>query len=154
MATESLISWNAPEHEHVERNSDWYWAVGVITLALAGVCFIFGLIITGIFVIIAAVALVIHAGGTPRTLYYEINDRGIVVDDTLYPFLSLDSFWIAHDAFPPRILLKSRKTFMPLIIIPIDEVDPEQVRAVLQRFIAETEHHEPILTHLLDRLGF
>lgn len=154
MATEALISWNAPEHLHTEKNPDWYWAVGIVTLALAAVAFIFGNVITGIFVLVAALALVLHASRTPRVIYHEINDRGIVIGDRLYPFLSLESFWIPHDKLPPKILLKSHKLLMPLIVVIIDEADPEEVREVMLKYIAETEHREHFLKHFLERLGF
>jgi hypothetical protein len=154
MATEPLIAWQAPAHIHTEKKTDWHWAVGIITLALAGVAFIFGEVIVGIFVIVAAVALTLHASHHPKIISYEINDRGILADDTLYPFVSLDSFWIPHDYVPARLLIKSRKVFMPLIVIYIEEVDPEKVREVMLKYIAETEHHEPFLKHLLERLGF
>lgn len=149
-----IISWKAPEHLHVEKSQDWYWAVGIITLALAAVAFIFGNIISGIFVLVAAVALVLHASKPPRILYHEVNDRGIVVNDILYPFVSLESFWMPHDHLPAKLIVKSRKTFMPYIIIFIDEIDPEDVRNVMLKYIAETEHHEPLLKHLLERFGF
>ncbi len=154
MATEALISWNAPTHIHREKTNDWYWSVGIITLALAAVCFIFGQVIPGIFVILAAVTLVLHGSKPPKTAYFEINDRGIVMDNTLYPFLTLESFWIAHDIQPTKLLLKSHKTFMPLIVILIEEVDPEEVRNVLLKYIAETEHREQLLTHVFEYLGF
>lgn len=154
MATDPLISWNAPEHYYVEKKPDWYWAVGVITLALAAVAFIFSNSITGIFVIVAAIALVLHASRPPHIIAYDITDRGIVANGVLYPFLTLESFWIPHDEFPPKLIIKSRKVFMPLIIILIDEVDPEHVREVMLTYIAETEHHEPVLKHILERFGF
>jgi len=154
MAIEPLISWNAPEHFYVEKTPDWYWAVGIITLALAVVAFILGNVITGIFVVVAAVALVLHASKPPRIVYHEVNDRGLVVHETLYPFLSLESFWIPHEEFPAKIIVKSRKMFMPYIILFIDEVDPENVREVLLRYIAETEHREPFLKHVLQGFGF
>jgi len=154
MATEALISWSAPAHFYVEKKQDWYWVVGIITLAIAAVCILFGAIIPSIFVIVAAVALVLHSSHPPRHLYCEINDRGIIVDKTLYPFLSLDSFWIPHDEYPHKLILKSRKLLMPLFVIYIDEVDPEDVREILLKYIAETEHHEPFLKHLLERFGF
>lgn len=154
MANSSIISWHAPEHFYVEKSPDWYWAVGIITLALAVVAFIFGNAITGIFVLVAAVALVLHASRPPRIIYNEINDRGIISSGTLYPFVSLDSFWIPDDEHPPKMILKSRKTFMPFIVIFIDEVDPEEVRKVMQTYIAETEHHEPLLKHVLESFGF
>ena len=154
MATEPLISWNAPEHLYVEKKSDWYWSVGIITLALTAVAVIFGQVITGLLVVVAAVALVLNASRPPHVVSYEINDRGIVANDVLYPFLTLESFCIPHDEFPPKLIVKSRKLFMPFIVIYIDEVDPEKVREVMLTYIAETEHREPILKHLLERLGF
>ena len=154
MATEALISWKAPAHLYTEKRPDWYWAVGIITAALAAAAFIFGEAVTGIFVIVAAVALVLHASKPPQIVACEVNDRGIIFGNILYPFLTLDSFCIPHDETPPKILLKSRKLFMPLIVIYIDEVDPEDIRAVLLRYIAETEHREPFLKQALERLGF
>lgn len=154
MASEALIAWQAPAHLYTEKKPDWYWAVGIITLALAVTAFLFGEFITGVFVIVAALALVLHASRPPHTVSYQINDRGLASDEVLYPFVTLDSFWIPHDEFPPKILLKSRKLFMPLIVIYIDDVDPEDVRQVLLKYIAETEHHEPFLKHLLEWFGF
>ena len=37
-----------------------------------------GTIITGIFVVVAAAALVLHASKPPRTIYCEVNDRGLI----------------------------------------------------------------------------
>jgi len=154
MATEALISWQSPTHLYSEKKPDWYWVVGIITLAIAAVCIIFGQIIPGIFVIVAAVALVLHASHPPRNMTCEINDRGVIIDNVLYPFLSLDSFWIPHDEFPHKLILKSRKLLMPLFVIYIAEIDPEQVREILLKYIAETEHREPFLKHVLDGFGF
>ena len=154
MATEALISWNAPEHLYVEKKPDWYWTVGIITLALAAVSFIFGNIIVGIFVLVAVTALVLHASKPPRVIYHEINDRGLILNNTLFSFMTLDSFWIPHDEFPSKLILKSRKLFMPLIVVLIDEVDPEEVREVMLKYIAETEHTEPLLKYILERFGF
>jgi hypothetical protein len=154
MASEALIAWQAPAHPYVEKKPDWYWAVGIVTLALAVTAFLFGEFITGIFVIAAALALVLHASRPPHTVSYEINDRGLASDDVLYPFVTLDSFWIPHNESPSKIILKSRKLFMPLIVIYMEDIDPEDVREVLLRYIAETEHHEPILKRFLEWLGF
>lgn len=154
MATDALISWNAPEHFYVEKKPDWYWSVGIITLSISAVMIIFGNVITGIFILIAAVALVINASYPPKVVYHEINDRGIIVNNKFYTFLSLESFWIPHDEIPHRLILKSRKLFMPLIVILIDEHDPEDIREIMLRYIAETEHHVNFLDKILERFGF
>lgn len=149
-----IIEWNAPEHHHVEKTSDWYWAVGIVAVTAALVAFIFGNIIFGILIVVGTCALMLHASKYPATVHCEINDRGIAVDETLYPFLSLDSFWINLDEPQPKITLKSRKSFMPYITIHIDEVNPEDIREILLDYIAETEHHESFAQKLLERLGF
>ena len=154
MAIESLISWNAPSHVHTTKSPDWYWTVGIITLALAIVCFIFGQAIAGIFIIVAVLTLVLHGSKPPKIIRCEINDRGVIVDDTLYPFLALESFWIDHDGEPVKLLIKSRKVFMPLIVVLIEGVDREKVREVLLRYIAETQHHEQFLRHVIEGFGF
>ena len=154
MAIEPIISWTAPSHLHMEKTQDWYWSVGIVTLAISVACFLFGNIIPGIFVIVAAVALVLHASHPSKDTVYSINDRGIVVDDTLYPFLDLDSFWIPHDEEPAKMILKSRKLMMPLIVMLLGDADRENVRKVMLKYIAETEHVEPFLKLVLERLGF
>src|SRR3989344_3535114 len=104
MATEPLVAWSAPAHFYVEKRPDWYWAVGLVTVALAAICIIFGQVLTGILVVVSAIALVLHASRPPRNIYCEINDRGILIDETLYPFLTLESFWIPHDEFPHKLI--------------------------------------------------
>ncbi len=149
-----LISWDAPEHHYTEKNNDWYWGVGIITLTAAALAFIFGNVIFGILIIVGVFALVVHAARKPSVIHIEINDRGIVIGEILYPFLTLESFWIDAEEHPPKILLKSTKTFMPYIIIHIAEIDREHVREVLLKYIAETEHHEPVMQKILERFGF
>ncbi len=154
MFMKPLIAWDAPEHVHIEKNSDWYWAVGIITITTAALAIIFNNIIFGIFIIVGAFSLIVHGTKKPRIFHYEINDRGIVSEKTLYPFLTLESFWIDAHERPAKILVKSHKTFMPYITIPIDEVDPEDVRDILLNYISETEHHEPLSQKVLERFGF
>jgi hypothetical protein len=152
--TPAIIEWNAPAHYHYERSPDWYWAVGIVSFTAAALAFIFSNVVFGLLIIIGAITLVLHTRQVPRILHYEINDRGIAIGDTLYPFLSLESFWIDTLHPEPKILIKSQKFFMPYISIIIEEIDPEEVRTILLRYIAETEHVEPLSQKLFERLGF
>jgi hypothetical protein len=149
-----LIEWSAPEHFHTEKNNDWYWSVGIITITAVALSFIFKDIIFGILLIVSAFALVVHASKKPRIVKCEINDRGVVIDNILHPFMNLESFWIDAHEQPPRVLIKSYKTFMPYIKVYIEEVDPEKVRDILLNYIAETEHHESFAQRFFERFGF
>ncbi len=149
-----LIAWDAHEHIHTEKNNDWYWSVGIITITAVALCFIFNNIMFGILLTVSSFALIVHAAKRPKKIHVEINDRGIIIDGILYPFLSLESFWIDAHIKPAKIIIKSHKTFMPYINVYIEDVDPEEVRDILLNYIAETEHHEPISQKLLEMLGF
>ncbi len=149
-----LISWDAPEHNHIEKNNDWYWAVSIITITASALAFIFGNFMFGIFILVASFALVVHSSKHPKTIHCEINDRGVVINGILYPFLNLESFWIDAHTEPAKIIIKPNKTFMPYINIHIENVDREHVRDILLNYIAETEHAEPLSQQILERLGF
>lgn len=149
-----LVSWTSPEHSHFEKNNDWYWAISIITITAAALAFIFGNFIFGILIIVSSFTLIVHSSREPKMLYCEINDRGVVIDNILYPFLTLESFCIDAHERPSKLIIKSTKFFMPYIIVQIEEVDPETVRDILLNYIAETYHSEPVSQKIFERFGF
>lgn len=151
---EPLIQWETPEHIDYVRSTDWYWSVGIITVTIAALAFIFDNPIFGVLIIVSAFALVIKAIRTPHTFVCTINDRGIIINDTLYPFLNLESFWVDTLHHTPKLVLKSQKLAMPYIIIPLLNVDPDDVRNILLNYIAEVNHPEPLSHKIFDWLGF
>ena len=149
------IEWEAHEYEHKERSSDWFWAVGIISVAIAVVSFILGNVIFGILVIIAAFALSIFANRPPAVVDVSINERGITRGKIHYPYQTLESFWIDTEHPEKKIILKSQKMLMPLIVIPLGEgVDIDDLHEVLSQFLKEEYHSLPIIEKLLDYLGF
>ena len=92
----------------------------------------------------------------PKLITYELNRKGVVIEKTLYPYVGLESFWIAdhHEFVEPKLIIKSTKVVMPYIIIPLIDVDPEDVHDILRTVIAEEEHHEPLAHKLMEYLGF
>jgi len=149
-----LIKWTGPEHHYTHKTHEWYWAVGIIALTVAVLAFIFSNPIFAVFIIVGAFALTLAAHRPPRMISIEINDRGVVIDKTLYPFLHLESFWIDNDHNEPRLMIKSRKMFVPLISLIIRDMDDEDVRQVLLKYIAEVEHPETLGKRVLEVLGF
>jgi hypothetical protein len=151
---EPLISWETPEHVDYARGKDWYWAVGIIAVTVAVLAFIFGNPIFGIFIVVAAATLAIKVSRDADTIRCAINDRGVIINDVLFPFLGLESFWVDLLHHTPKLIIKSRKPMMPFIIIPLTNVEPEDIRQVLLNYIAEVEHPEPVFHKVLDWLGF
>jgi hypothetical protein len=149
-----LIQWTGPEHHYTPKTSEWYWAVAIIAFTASVLSFMFGNPIFGILIVVGTIALTLSAHHPPKEITIEINDRGVVINNTLYPFLHLESFWIDTDHEEPRLMIKSHKTFMPLISLIIRDIDDEDVRQVLLKYIAEVEHPETLGRKILERLGF
>lgn len=149
-----LIAWTADEHVYTHKTSEWYWTVGTIGATLAALSFIFSNVILGILFVVSTVALCLAASQEPRRINYSINDRGIVINDRLYTFLSLKAFWIEHDSDQPSVLIRSNRPVMPYIHLPIDEVDPEDIRDVLLKYLPETKMEDSKAHKIFDQLGF
>ncbi len=158
--TNDHISWQASEHEHREHGADWYWAIGVITISLAVAFFIVGNIFLSIIIVLGVGLLLIHTKTPPRLLECGISRRGIRVDKKLYPWESLESFWVLEEGHHgeahsyAKILLISKKPLMPLIVIPLDTDLVEEVHEALTQVLHEEPQVEPLPDRIMRKLGF
>ncbi len=149
------IEWDAHEYEHKERSSDWFWAVGILSISIAVASVIFGNIIFGIFILTAVFALALFINHPPSTLHVLINERGITKGRIHYPYSTLQSFWIDAEHSHPKIMLTSEKLFMPLIIVPLSsDVDLNELHDTLTKFLDEKYHSLPLVEKLIEFLGF
>lgn len=148
------ISWETLEYEYKHKSADWYWAVGIIGVSLTIASFTLNNVLFAFFLFISTFTLMVYGARKPDMLHVEIIDKGIRMGGTLYPYASLSSFWVEDELHPPKIIIESEKYFMPYIVIPIGDVDPERIRRVLLTKMKEEEHAEPVVQQLMDYLGF
>jgi hypothetical protein len=149
------MEWEAHEHEHKERSSDWFWAVGIVTISLAVVSVIFGNIIFAIFLLTAVFALALFINKVPENVHVVVDERGVTRDNLHYPYSTLRTFWIDPEHAHPKILLSSEKIFMPLIVVPLDtSINLEQLAENLSNHLAEKYHSLPFVEKVIEYLGF
>ncbi|MDP3763749.1 MAG: hypothetical protein Q8Q92_03845 [bacterium] len=149
------IEWDAHEYEHKERSQDWFWAVGIVSVSLTIAAIILGNIILGILILISAFTLSLFANRPPNTLRVIVDEKGIIKGRVRYPYSTLESFWIDTEHPHKKIILRSEKTFMPLIIVPLgDEADIEQLHENISQFLPEEFHSLPFVERILEYLGF
>ena len=149
------IDWEEFEYEFFEKGPDWFWALGIISISIAVTAIILNNILFAILILIGSLTLGIYAVRKPELVHYEVNQRGIVIDDRLYPYGSLDSFWVEHGVKKPKLLVVSKKILMPHIIIPLSpEVDTDLLRDYLLDHVDEEERREPISSRIMEYLGF
>lgn len=149
------MEWDAPEHEHKERTADWFWVAGIIVVALALVSIIFGNIIFGILIVVCAFSLGLFINRVPDNIHIAVTDAGVVREKTLYPYDSLESFWIDTDHPHKKVIIKSKRPLMPLILAPLaDNVDVDELRKILLEKLPEQPHSLPLAEKILEYLGF
>ncbi|MBI3634305.1 MAG: hypothetical protein HY228_01655 [Candidatus Yonathbacteria bacterium] len=155
-----LIKWEAPESEHREHTADWYWAVSIVTVSLAIAFFIAGNILLSLILIIGIGTLLVHSKHPPKMVSYEISRKGIRAGKTIYLWDSLDSFWLQEEDTPredfieAKLLLTSKKHFMPHIIIHLDNAPLEEIHTYLSKMLNEKYQVEPFPHRIMHRLGF
>lgn len=154
MKTFSPIHWIAYEYEYRERSSDWFWAVGIITLGASVTSIIAGNVLFAIVILLGGFTLSMFATRAPKAYDTVVNDEGVRIGSLLYPYRLLESFWIENDK-TPRLFLKSQKLVLPFIIITIDEeVNLIELQELLSQNIPEVFHSESPFEKLFERLGF
>jgi hypothetical protein len=150
----SSLKWSAPEYHHYERSTDWFWAVGIIAVSIAILSFFFNNALFGILILLSAGILIFYVLRAPDEVQYEINQRGVMVNNDLYPYLTLEAFWLETRAGEPKIILKSKKAIQPFIIIPVHEDSVDEINTLLRGNLTEKELAEPAAHKVLEYLGF
>jgi hypothetical protein len=152
---ENKISWRALEYKRKDKTADWYWAVILLALTIVVTSFILHDALFAILIIISTGILISFSIVAPKMVAISINQKGLTVDKEMYPFASLESFWIeSMDEDNKKILLKSKKLIMPLIVIPLEEYHHLDVRDFLLKYLPEFEMHEPLSQKIMEKLGF
>ncbi|MBU4480415.1 hypothetical protein KKG48_03170 [Patescibacteria group bacterium] len=137
-----IIKWKALEYEYFHKSPDWFWALWIISIGIIVTSVIYNSMLFAILIFISAFTLSIQAVKKPRLISYEIDSEGIIIYGKKYLFENLESFKIIEDEFP-RIILKSKKHFMPFITVPLGDTDTKNVNEFLNQYLKEENHEEP-----------
>lgn len=155
------IIWEEYHYLHFEKNSDWKWSVGIISVTIALISFMFSNITFGVLIIVATGALLMHALQTPRMLRFEINTTGIRIDQESWSFTSLKSFWIEDNKqyhIPSRILFETDFMTSPILSLPLpiqtDQKDIHDIHEELVKILPEKQINESFFQKILESFGF
>jgi len=153
MQQEPLLRWWAYEYPFKKRGADWFWALGILTLSLFITAILLKNFLFAVLVLLSGALLLLFSVRKPRIVTFEIFDTGILVEKRLYLFKDLDAFYI-DETHPDRLLLQSKRLLMPILALPLENVEPTQVKALLLDRLKEKELQESLAIHLFERLGF
>ncbi|MEK7564503.1 MAG: hypothetical protein AAB510_02980 [Patescibacteria group bacterium] len=155
------LSWTALEYEDKERSRDWFWALGVIVFTASATAIIFGNYFFAALIVIGGGLLGFLATKKPGRVSYELNEKGLKIENNLFVYENLKSFWVQKENHDPHmthplLFIKSQRIFMPTITVPIDSDEHgEEVRAIfLHKGVEEEEMQERFSMKIMDVLGF
>jgi len=153
--TKNYLKWSAPEFTHYNKDKSWF----IITGLIAGGLFLWALstknLLFALLIGLSYFSITVFALKKPREINLAITAKGIEIDKTFYEFDNLKSFWIFYE--PPQIKelsLRSKKTIMPYIKIPLGEQNPVEVRQTLLKYLPERRHKESLIDNLARSLRF
>lgn len=154
MAKQDPLHFQTYEYEYRERNADWFWAVGIITIALSVTAIILHNVLFAFVIVLSGFVLSLYAARPPKEIDVIIDEKGIRIDNTFYAYPSLESFWIEeHDEYS-KILIKSQRLLMPYIVISLGDMDTEKIGLTLNQHLPKIFHAESELQKMMEYLGF
>jgi len=152
------FSWQALEYPYKKKSADWYWTVGIISVALIVTSIIFGNVLFGVVIGLGVFTLTMFASRKPDLITVDVSDKGIIVNKTLYPYAGLESFFIdLENHNGPKLIIKSKKVVIPLITIPLateDAENTEELHSFLSTHLKEEVFEPGLIQTIFDRLGF
>lgn len=149
------ITWEAPEHHHVEKSSDWFLALAIIVFALVISAILFGNTLFAILLAVAGITLAIMASKKPSVIPFAVTVRGITISDEMYPYSTLVSYHIdEQDIRGPQLLVLTKRHFMPLLILPLPAEYIDDIEDILKEKLSEDLLEEPLFMKILESFGF
>ena len=157
MPRSALLEWEGREYNHNPKTADWYWALGIIAVALTIALVLFGNYLLAVLVIVAAAALALHAAKHPPLHRFRLVEQGIMIGDDLHPFRRMLSFSVLEDIegeLPPLLSIKNESWLSPHLLVPLVDVDADIVYAHFLQHVDEGEHPHTFVDLVAALLGF
>ncbi len=137
-AGDILLSWESWEYPPLERSGRWY----AIATSAGLFCLIYAMFtanyIFAIIVVMFALIIMMRDIRKPARSQTYITTEGVVFGDRLYSFRDVRDFSLVYR--PPEVknlYLTFTSSLQPMLSIPLEDVDPNLVRAALLPFAYE-----------------
>lgn len=148
------LRWMAYEHEHIERGSDWFWALGIIAVSAALTSILFANVLFALLIIVAASTIALVARHPHELHEFEISEKGIRTGMTMHPYENIISYWIDEEGDQPLLLIDTTALMAPNLVIPLEDIPPESVREFFTERVEEIPMKEALPHKIMEFLGF
>lgn len=151
---EVLLQWSAPEYRMPELMPYWYVWPGAVALAFA----VLGIAVQSFFfvafVVLAFIVVVMYAKRQPRQIQCAISSKGIFIGRAFHNFSDIKSFAIFDAEAAPELSLEVDRISTPYVRVPLGDMHPNRVRAILTDFLPEEKHKDFLTDQIARSFGF
>lgn len=133
------FTWEVPEYDRPERNKAWYIIAAAIALAIIIYAVWDKNYIFALFILIAAVILMVFDRREAPLLKVKIDGKGLAVGSSAYEYTELKDFFIIYR---PQEDIKNlyfhfKSAVRHRLSIPLFKTDPILIRNFLRRYLPE-----------------
>ena len=130
-----LISFSTEEHVHYDRTNDFYWGVGLATLVLVVLAFIFRDGLFGILLLIGVGMYFYISLKKPKSLDVVITNKDILIGDDLYKIENIESFNILDLKEGKELVLSTKRTYQPMVSVCIPYSVSQNTKEILDSML-------------------
>lgn len=145
------MSWNAIEFEEHEKGPGWYLTFAII----AALFVLYELFIKDWFgaITLAIVAVVAYMFSRlkPQDVLVQLTDRGLLLNNFFVPYSNVQHFWFVEQHASPMLHIETNAFINQYVVVHLHDQSVEQVRQVLQPYIAEIGFDQEPLSHRIGR---
>ena len=136
---QDLMSWQISEVPSYQRGPWWFLLAGLIALGLAIYGFYTSNYLFVFIIILFVVIAIVNHFRTPELVEVVITTEGILVDTAFYDYDIIKNFSVIYK---PRdqvkaLYLEFTNFLRPRLTVPLNDVNPVQVRENLLKFLIE-----------------
>jgi hypothetical protein len=151
-----MFSWEAPQYDERPKGADWYWIAGILALTGIVLAIVYENYLLAVLLLIGIILVFYYAIRPQHIVHIKIGHRGLVVDDLLYKWKTIHSFWIYETPEGShRIIIHADRQYLPYFTLPIAHgTNHEELRMYMKRYTAEVEKREPTIDAIMRHMGF
>lgn len=155
--SDDVVSWEASEYIHHQKDTSWYVIAGVISVVAALVAHLLvneAFPLTALVVLAAGAALVAFAARKPHTLRYTLSSEGLIVGDRHFSLQEFRSFSVLQEGAILSVRLFPTQRFMPLLSLYCPKDNVEQIVGILNEHLAFEDREPDLVDRIVQKIRF
>lgn len=153
----NTIEWSAPEYSHKEKDNDWFWTIGLITIVSCGITIWLHNYVFSIFLFLAGCTLIMFTMRPPQIVSFIIETKGLTMGRDFHSWKSIKNFNIINKDSEPyaKLLIETSKHFLPIYTIPLPKGMIDETKETLLKVIPSSDEiHESQSMLFMEKIGF